>query len=98
MAREFSKQDNAAATRAAFAEALRGNSVDTSSRTSNSRNACRRAIGLIRTGDTVQYANLILESALMRGGIRPQQNTHLLPSASFKATASLSSNFCQNSP
>ena len=60
MAREFQK-NNSAAIRASFARgwpALRQNS----SRMSDSNSACRGAIGLIRTGDTTPYANVILIS------------------------------------
>jgi D-ribose pyranase len=61
MAREFLK-NNDTKTRAAFAAALRGvpilheNHVDFKKRVP-------AAIGLIRTAETVQYANVILESA-----------------------------------
>ena len=61
MAHEF-LEANEAKTREAFAETLKGISlthephVDFKKRVPN-------AIGLIRTGDTVQYANIILESA-----------------------------------
>lgn len=61
MANEFLKNNNPK-TRAAFKEALRGiavfhvKHVDLKKRVPS-------AIGLIRTGDTVQYANMILESA-----------------------------------
>lgn len=61
MANEFVK-NNDAKTRAAFAKALHGikvtheNHVDFKKRVPS-------AIGLIRTGDMVPYANLILESA-----------------------------------
>jgi D-ribose pyranase len=61
MAQEF-LANNTSATQAAFASALQGvilthePHVDFKKRIPN-------AIGLIRTGDTVQYANMILESA-----------------------------------
>ncbi len=61
MAKEFLKH-NDAKTRATFAAALRGITlvhephIDFKKRVPS-------AIGLIRTGDTVQYANMILESA-----------------------------------
>lgn len=61
MAQEF-LQHNPPKTRAAFAKALAGIDlrhephVDFKKRVPN-------AIGLIRTGDTTQYANMILESA-----------------------------------
>jgi D-ribose pyranase len=60
MAREFQK-NNSAATRASFAKGLAGvpakfePHVEFKKRVPN-------AIGLIRTGDTVQYANMILIS------------------------------------
>src|SRR5450432_839721 len=61
MAQEFLKSNNAK-TRAAFATALQGIEllyephIDFKERVPN-------AIGLIRTGDTTPYANIILESA-----------------------------------
>ena len=61
MAQEFLKH-NSAGTRSAFAEVLRGIEwihephVEFKKRVPH-------AIGLIRTGDTTQYANIILESA-----------------------------------
>lgn len=61
MAKEFFKA-NSKATQAAFAAALKGVQlnhqphVDFKKRVPN-------AIGLIRTGDTTQYGNIILESA-----------------------------------
>jgi D-ribose pyranase len=61
MAREFLR-NNQPKTRSAFARALTGIDlkhephVDFKQRVPN-------AIGLVRTGDTTQYANLILESA-----------------------------------
>ena len=61
MAKEFLKH-NDAKTRAAFAEALRGITV-THEPHLNFKKRVPSAIGLIRTGDTVQYANMILESA-----------------------------------
>ena len=61
MAKEFLKH-NDAKTRAAFAEALRGIPV-THEPHLNFKKRGPSAIGLIRTGDTVQYANMILESA-----------------------------------
>jgi D-ribose pyranase len=61
MAKEFLKH-NDAKTRAAFAEALRGISVAHESHLIFKKRV-PSAIGLIRTGDTVQYANMILESA-----------------------------------
>jgi D-ribose pyranase len=61
MAKEFLTH-NDAKTRAAFAEALRGIPVAHEPHL-NFKKRVPSAIGLIRTGDTVQYANLILESA-----------------------------------
>ena len=58
---EFLKH-NDAKTRAAFAEALRGITV-THEPHLNFKKRVPSAIGLIRTGDTIQYANMILESA-----------------------------------
>src|SRR5437899_7380715 len=60
MAREFLK-NNSAATRGAFAKALAGiPTLHEPHVTFKKREP--GAIGLIRTGDTVQYANLILVS------------------------------------
>jgi len=61
MAREFQRQ-NTKKTCAAFEAALRGVAL---SYEPHKRFKLRvpKAIGLIRTGDTVQYANIILESA-----------------------------------
>ena len=60
MAREFLKH-NSAATRAAFTKALSGiPTVHEPHGTFKKR--VPGAIGLIRTGDTIQYANLILVS------------------------------------
>jgi D-ribose pyranase len=61
MAREFIK-NNSAATQAAFAGALRGIPVHHEPHLKFKKRV-PSAIGLIRTGDTVQYANIILESA-----------------------------------
>jgi D-ribose pyranase len=61
MAKEFSKHNNAR-TRAAFAEGLRGIEVIYEPHV-NFKKRIPRAIGLVRTGDTTQYANIILESA-----------------------------------
>ena len=61
MAKEFLKH-NDAKTRAAFAEAMRGITVVHEPHL-NFKKRVPSAIGLIRTGDTVQYANMILESA-----------------------------------
>lgn len=60
MAQEF-RRVNDAATRRAFALALRGVPVTHEPHVEFKRRV-PGAIGLIRTGDTVQYANLILVS------------------------------------
>ncbi len=61
MAEEFLK-NNSAKTRAAFAEVLRG--IDLAHEPHvEFKKRVPHAIGLIRTGDTTQYANIILESA-----------------------------------
>jgi len=61
MAQEFLKS-NGAKTRSAFAAGLRGVAMKYEP---HPRLKLRvpQAIGLIRTGDTVQYANIIVESA-----------------------------------
>jgi D-ribose pyranase len=61
MAKEFLKH-NDARTREAFAAALHGIPVVHEPHL-NFKKRVPSAIGLIRTGDTVQYANMILESA-----------------------------------
>lgn len=61
MAREFLAA-NPPATRRAFANALKGVKVTHESHIDFKRRM-PGAIGLIRTGDTVQYANMILMSA-----------------------------------
>jgi D-ribose pyranase len=61
MAREFLKS-NDAKTRAAFAHCLAGISVKYEPHVQFKLHV-PRALGLIRTGDTIQYANMILESA-----------------------------------
>ena len=61
MAREFMKANNAK-TRAAFAEALRGIQLAREPHV-EFKQRVPHSIGLIRTGDTTPYANLILESA-----------------------------------
>jgi len=61
MAQEFVK-NNDAATKAAFAAGLRDLPV-THEPHIRFKKRVPSAIGLIRTGDTVQYANMILESA-----------------------------------
>src|SRR5579885_648928 len=58
MAREFQKH-NSAATRAKFAQALAGIPT-TFEPHANFKKRVPGAIGLIRTGDTIQYANVIL--------------------------------------
>jgi D-ribose pyranase len=60
MAEEF-RQENTEATQARFAEALAGVKVVYELHGSF-KHRVPRAIGLIRTGDTIQYANVILES------------------------------------
>jgi D-ribose pyranase len=61
MASEF-LQANDAKTRTAFAETLRGIAL-THEPHIRFKKRIPQAIGLIRTGDTTQYANLVLESA-----------------------------------
>jgi len=61
MAREFLKH-NSGKVRDMFAGALRGIKVRYEPHIELTRRV-PGAIGLIRTGDTIQYANLILESA-----------------------------------
>jgi D-ribose pyranase len=61
MAQEFLKSNNAK-TRAAFAEALREIAL-THEPHVEFKKRVPHAIGLIRTGDTTQYANIVLESA-----------------------------------
>ncbi len=61
MAREFLRK-NGAETCAAFATALKGIKM-THVRHVELKKRVPHAIGLIRTGDTTQYANVILESA-----------------------------------
>ncbi len=61
MAKEFLKA-NPAPTRTAFSTALRGIPLD-HERHVDFKKRVPSAIGLIRTGDTIQYANVILESA-----------------------------------
>ncbi len=60
MAREFKKRSSAA-TRAAFAKRLAGIPVKFEPHVEFKKRV-PGAIGLIRTGDTIQYANLILIS------------------------------------
>ena len=61
MAREFIKA-NDAKTRSAFAGALHGIPVKYEPH-AQFKLRVPKAVGLIRTGDTIQYANIILESA-----------------------------------
>lgn len=61
MAREF-LEHNTGKTRALFARALEGISLKHVSHTEFKKRV-PAAIGLIRTGDTTPYANIILESA-----------------------------------
>jgi len=60
MAREFQK-NNSAKTRAAFGKGLSGIPLKFEPHIQFKKRV-PRAIGLIRTGDTIQYANLILIS------------------------------------
>ena len=66
MAREFQK-NNSAATRAAFAKGLAGIPVKFEPHVQFKKRV-PGAIGLIRTGDTIQYANLILISDIGSAG------------------------------
>jgi D-ribose pyranase len=61
MAEEFLKH-NSARTRTAFAKALAGIQLAHQPHV-EFKKRIPHAIGLIRTGDTTQYANLVLESA-----------------------------------
>ena len=61
MAEEF-LQNNSQATRRKFAQTLNGIPL-THEVHSEFKKRVPDAIGLIRTGDTIQYANIILESA-----------------------------------
>lgn len=61
MAQEFLKANNPKA-RAAFTDALQGITL-THEPHVEFKKRVPHAIGLIRTGDTTQYANLVLESA-----------------------------------
>ncbi len=61
MAQEFLKA-NKAKTRAAFTEALQGVALNHEPHI-EFKKRIPHAIGLIRTGDTTQYANIVLESA-----------------------------------
>ena len=62
MAEEFKRTNTAAMTQAAFTDAMQGVAVHYEPHDDLKRRVpC--AIGLIRTGDTIQYANMILVSA-----------------------------------
>jgi D-ribose pyranase len=61
MAEEFLKQ-NTPDTQARFREALGGISIDFEPHVTFKKRV-PNAIGLVRTGDTTQYANMIIESA-----------------------------------
>jgi D-ribose pyranase len=61
MANEFSA-NNSEEVRAAFAEALSGITLMVEPHV-EFKKRIPRAVGLIRTGDTIQYANMIIESA-----------------------------------
>ena len=61
MAREFIKSNNPK-TRSTFANGLRGIAMKYEPHV-RFKLRVPHAIGLIRTGDTIQYANIILESA-----------------------------------
>ena len=61
MAKEF-LQNNSPATQRAFATALKGVTLAHESHAAFKKRV-PHAIGLIRTGDTTQYGNVILESA-----------------------------------
>jgi D-ribose pyranase len=60
MAAEF-RQENSAATQKAFAAALRGVKLQYEAHVDLKRRI-PGAVGLIRTGDTIQYANMVLVS------------------------------------
>lgn len=62
MAEEF-LANNSEETKAAFAKALQGLQVTHEPHESKFKPRVPHAIGLIRTGDTTQYANMILVSA-----------------------------------
>ena len=61
MAEEFTR-NNTAATQAAFTKALEGIPLTYEPHV-DFKKRVPQAIGLIRTGDTTQYANMILQSA-----------------------------------
>lgn len=61
MAEEFNKH-NTAETQARFREAIDGLTLDFEPHVTFKKRV-PNAIGLIRTGDTTQYANMIIESA-----------------------------------
>ena len=60
MAREF-QRENTKATQAKFAVALKGVPLIFEAHV-DFKQRVPHAIGLIRTGDTTQYANMVLES------------------------------------
>lgn len=62
MASQF-LEHNTAGTKAAFARALEGVAVSYEDHEGAFKPRIPRAIGLVRTGDTTQYANIILTSA-----------------------------------
>ena len=62
MAEEFT-QENSQATQEEFAKAMEGIPVSFEPHEEVFKKRVPGAIGLIRTGDTTQYANLIIESA-----------------------------------
>jgi D-ribose pyranase len=62
MAREF-KKHNTRAVQKEFANALAGIPCTFEPHYAKLKKRVPHAIGLIRTGDTIQYANIILESA-----------------------------------
>ena len=62
MAEEF-QASNAAETKTAFARALEGVPITYEAHEAGFKPRVPRAIGLIRTGDTIPYANMILVSA-----------------------------------
>lgn len=62
MARQF-LENNTEATRTKFARALEGVAVSYEDHEAGFKPRVPRAVGLIRTGDTTQFANIILTSA-----------------------------------
>jgi D-ribose pyranase len=61
MAEEF-QQENTPAIQSTFQEALNGTEIAYEPHDEFKRRV-PEAVGLIRTGDTIQYANIIIESA-----------------------------------